>query len=113
VLQDHYGQDLTTRSVAAADGVALACIALARTLQIMARGPEVQSPLERARTLAAGTGPREQSHVAIFERILTGQGAAALQLIPEHLKEWPRDAPAPATSVRSPDPPRQAEREES
>jgi DNA-binding GntR family transcriptional regulator len=129
VLQDRYGQDLTTRSaaardayvwgvdgllsadagtdaafreaIAADDGFALAHIALARTLQIMGRGPEVKAPLERARVLAAGTSPREQSHLAIFERILTGQGAAALQLIPEHLKQWPRDAMtlAPATSV--------------
>jgi hypothetical protein len=129
VLQDRYGQDLTTRSsaarnayvrgvdrllsadagadaafreaIAADHGFALAHIALARTLQIMGRGPEVKAPLECARALAAGTSPREQSHLAIFERILTGQGAAALQLIPEHLKQWPRDAMtlAPATSV--------------
>src|SRR5262249_9661340 len=44
---------------------------------------------------------REQSQIAIFDKILTGQAPAALEAIREHLKSWPRDgmALAPATSV--------------
>jgi hypothetical protein len=57
--------------------------------------------LRAQRSWPAAPAPREQSQIAIFEKILTGQGAAALEAIREHMKEWPRDAMAlaPATSV--------------
>lgn len=88
-------------AIAADDGFALAHIALARTLQVHGRGGEVKAPLTRALELAAGTTPREQSHIAIFERILTGKGMEGLALTREHVKTWPRDAfaLAPSTSV--------------
>ena len=72
-----------------------------RAKQLLGRGHEAKAPLARARELAAGATPREQSHIAIFEKILTGQAAAALEAIREHMKSWPRDAMAlaPATSV--------------
>ena len=129
MFQDRYGNELSTRSAAARDayaagvdslmaatpgmdahfqaavtadeGFALGHIALARAKQLLGRGHEAKAPLARARELAAGTTPREQSQIAIFDGILTGQGAAALEAIREHLKSWPRDAMAlaPATSV--------------
>lgn len=129
MLQDRYGNALTTSSsaardayvagvdrllsadariedafreaIAADDGFALAHIALARTLQVLGRGAEAKAPLERALVLAAGTTGREQSHIAIFARILAGQGAAAIALILEHARTWPRDAMvlAPITGV--------------
>lgn len=129
MLKDRYGNDLTTSStaardayidgvdrllsasagtetafkqaIAADDGFALAHIALARTLQVQGRGPEVKAPLARAKDLASITTPREQSHIAIFTKILEGQGAAALEATREHVKTWPRDAMAlaPSTSV--------------
>ena len=129
MFQDRYGNELSTRSAAARDaysagvdslmaatpgmdahfqaavtadeGFALGHIALARAKQLLGRGHEAKAPLARARELAAGTTPREQSQIAIFEGILTGQGAAALEAIRDHLKSWPRDAMAlaPATSV--------------
>ena len=129
MLQDRYGNDLSTTSTAARDaylrgveslmaatpgmdtafqaavtadeGFALAHISLARAKQLLGRGHEAKAPLARARELAAATTPREQSQIAMFEKILTGQGAAALEAIHEHLKSWPRDAMtlAPATSV--------------
>ncbi len=129
MLKDRYGNDLTTASQAARDayvegvdslmsatpgmdahfqkateaddGFALAYISLARAKQLLGRGHEAKAPLARARELAAGTTPREQSQIAIFEKILTGQADAALEAIHVHLKEWPRDAMAlaPATSV--------------
>ena len=128
-LQDRYGNPLGTQSVAARDaylaGVdslmaatpgmdtafqksveadenfALGHISLARAKQLLGRGHEAKAPLVRAKELAASASPREQSQIAIFEKILTGQGAAALEAIREHMKEWPRDAMAlaPATSV--------------
>jgi tetratricopeptide (TPR) repeat protein len=89
------------KSVEADDGFALGHISLARAKQLLGRGHEAKAPLARALELAAGTTPREQSQIAIFEKILTGQAPAALEAIRVHLKEWPRDAMAlaPATSV--------------
>jgi tetratricopeptide (TPR) repeat protein len=89
------------QSVAADDGFALGHIALARAKQLLGRGHEAKAPLARARELGPGTTPREQSQIAIFDMILTGQGAAALEAIREHIRSWPRDAMAiaPATSV--------------
>jgi len=128
-LQDRYGNALGTQSTAARDaylagvdclmaatpgmdtafqksveadeGFALGHISLARAKQLLGRGHEAKEPLARAKELAGGASPREQSQIAIFEKILTGQGAAALEAIREHMKEWPRDAMAlaPATSV--------------
>jgi len=70
-------------------------------MQLLGRGPDVKAPLARALELAAGTSEREQSHIAIFEKILRGQGLAAIPMIAEHVGHWPRDAMAlaPATSV--------------
>lgn len=129
MLKDRYGNELGTSSMAARDayveGVdrllagspgmdtsfqeaataddsfALAHISLARAKQLLGRGHEAKAPLARARELAPGTTAREQSHLAIFDKILTGQGPAALEATHEHLKAWPRDAMAlaPATSV--------------
>ncbi len=120
MLQDRYGNSLTTSSAAARDayvvgvdrmlsadaniedafraaiaadeGFALPHIALARTFQVLGRGAEVKAPLERALALAAGTSEREQSQIEILAKVLTGQGAAAVPLILEHAKSWPRDA---------------------
>ncbi|MGE0766548.1 MAG: tetratricopeptide repeat protein [Hyphomicrobiaceae bacterium] len=88
-------------AIAADDGFALAHLALARTAQVYGREGEVKAPLARAMELAPRTTPREQSHIAIFEKILTGRGMDGLVLTREHIKIWPRDAfaLAPSTSV--------------
>jgi hypothetical protein len=129
MLEDRYGNALTTISpaardayvagmdrllsadagivaafegaVAADEGFALGHVALARTLQVQGRGSEIKAPLERCLALAAGTTAREQSHIAIFEQILTGHGGAAIPAILDHLRTWPRDAMvlAPITGV--------------
>ena len=129
MLKDRYGNELATTSsaardayvkgcdlllsasagteaafreaVAADDGFALGHISLARTLQLQGRGAEVKAPRERAVALASSTSAREQSHIALFEKMLTGQAPAALEMIRAHVKSWPRDAMAlaPATSV--------------
>jgi tetratricopeptide (TPR) repeat protein len=88
-------------AISADEGFALAHLALARTLQVYGRAAEAKEPLARALALASKTTPREQSHIAIFERILTGRGMEGLALTREHIKAWPRDAfaLAPSTSV--------------
>ncbi|MDP1840359.1 MAG: hypothetical protein Q8L19_17795 [Reyranella sp.] len=95
MLQDRYGNDLTTASPAARDaylagvdslmaatpgmdtefqtavtadeGFALGHISLARAKQLLGRGHEAKVPLARAKELASGATPREQSQIAIFE----------------------------------------------
>lgn len=102
LLSAGWGIDQAFRDAIAADeGFALAHIALARTLQVLGRGGEAKAPLERALALAPATTAREQSHIAIFAKILRGQGADAIAMIAEHVKHWPRDAMvlAPATGV--------------
>jgi tetratricopeptide (TPR) repeat protein len=129
MLKDRYGNDISTsstaardaylagvdslmsatpgmdahfqKSVEADDGFALGHISLARSKQLLGRGHEAKAPLARARELAGTATPREQSQIAIFEKILTGQANPALEAIHVHMKEWPRDAMAfaPATSV--------------
>ena len=129
MLEDRYGYTLTTRSpaardayvvgvdrllsadakiedaflaaIAADDGFALAHIGLARTLQLLGRGKEIKAPRERALALAEGTSEREQSHIAVLAKILSGQGASAIPMVLEHTKTWPRDAMvlSPITSV--------------
>src|SRR5262249_48393805 len=85
-------EDAFQSAIAADDGFALAHLALARTFQILGRGPEVKAPLQRALALAPNTSAREQSQIAILAKVLTGQGGAAVPLILEHAKTWPRDA---------------------
>lgn len=94
-------EDAFRRSIAADEGFALGHVGLARTLQAHGRGGEAQAPMARARELAGGVTAREKSHVDIFGKIVSGQGAAALAATREHVKEWPRDAMAlaPSTSV--------------
>lgn len=88
-------------AIAADEGFALAHISLARAKQLLGCGHEAKAPRARALELATGATPRERSHIAIFDRILTGQADAALEAIREHCRTWPRDAMAlaPATSV--------------
>ncbi len=102
LLSANAGADTAFREAIAADeGFAIAHSALARAMQIAGRPADGKASRERAVALAAGTTPREQSHVAIFDKILGGQGAVALEMIREHVEQWPRDAMAlaPATSV--------------
>ncbi|MEM7745272.1 MAG: tetratricopeptide repeat protein [Pseudomonadota bacterium] len=120
MLRDRYDNTLTTGSQAARDAYvagtdeflaagpggeaafreaiaedptfALAHVALARQLQMMARGPEAMAALEVAKSLSGGLSERERAHIAIFELMLTGQGAAALAAIQVHALDYPRDA---------------------
>lgn len=102
LLSAGWGIDQAFRETIAADeDFALGHVALARSLQVLGRGGEARAPLERALALAPSTTTREQSHIAIFAKILAGQGTDAIPMIAEHLKHWPRDAMvlAPATGV--------------
>jgi len=129
MLADRYGNSLSTRSaaardayvdavdrglamlpgaeeafgaaIAADDGFALAHVGLARTLQIVARIPEARAAMARAVELAPGTSAREQSHIGVYQEIISGKPPVALEKSKNHIAEWPRDAYAlsPSCSV--------------
>jgi Tfp pilus assembly protein PilF len=80
---------------------ALAHVALARGLFMDAEVRPARESAARARELAVGTSPREQSHVNALCLAIEGQATLAKAATLAHLQSWPRDAMvlAPATSV--------------
>lgn len=79
-------------AVAADEGFALAHAALAVVYQLRGNLTEAKACAARAQSLAEGVSRRERQHVAIIATIMAGEGARALELIREHLQEFPRDA---------------------
>ena len=71
---------------------ALAHIGLARALQLCARMPEARAAAATARELAQSATLRERGHVETMALMLDGKSAEALDLLEEHLREFPRDA---------------------
>lgn len=120
MLQDRYGNALSTSSpaardayvagvdrflaaqpgveaafeaaVAADEGFALAHIALARARQAMAKGDDTTGPMAAAQALAGRLPAREAGHVEALALLVSGQGPAAYKAIRAHLQEHPRDA---------------------
>ncbi len=120
MLQDRYGNTLSTSSTAARDayvagvdrfigampgveeafqsaiaadeGFALGHIGLARIRQAMGRGDDAATPLAAARALAEGLPSREAAHLNALSLLVSGQGPAAYAAIRAHLLEHPRDA---------------------
>ena len=122
MLNDRYGNGLTTSSAAARDayvagidlflaagagadralqkaieadeGFALAHLALARVCQASGRVAELAAPLARARALAERTTAREQGQIHALGLLMDGNGPAAFEAIQDHLADHPRDAVA-------------------
>lgn len=120
MLQDRYGNTLSTESTSArdayVDGVdrflaaqagaeeafeaavvadpdfALGQIGLARIRQAMGQGHDVAGPASWANELAAGLTEREAAHVNALGLLVSGQGPAAYKAIRAHLLDHPRDA---------------------
>ncbi len=120
MLQDRYGNTLTTTSTIArdayVDGVdrflaaqasveeafetavaadpdfALAHTALARTRQAMGTGGDAATPMARARSLADTTSAREAAHIEALGLLIDGNGPAAYKAIRAHVLDHPRDA---------------------
>ena len=119
MLQDHYDNPVSTRSetardayvrgvdeflaagpggesafreaIAADEGFALAHLALARQLQMLARGTEMKDALAQAKELAVGVTVRERSHVNALGLLLEGRGPEAYKAIRSHCDLYPRD----------------------
>jgi tetratricopeptide (TPR) repeat protein len=120
MLQDRYGNDLTTASDAArtayatgvdhilaatwgargafqeaieADpGFALAHVGLARAAMYEGDMPGARAAMGRASALTEGVTPREAAHVAIFDLLLAGRVADARGAVRAHVAAFPRDA---------------------
>jgi tetratricopeptide (TPR) repeat protein len=120
MLQDRYGNGLTTTSeaaraayidgvdrliaanfgaeeafrsaIAADEGFALGHAALARALQIQGRGAEAVAAIEAAEAISSGASARELAHVGVLGSLIRGNGAAAYTATLEHLADHPRDA---------------------
>jgi len=129
MLQDRYGNRVSTRSNVACDGYiesvdsvlsatddpligidkalaadpefALAHVTKGRHLMLLGRMKEAKESILHAVALAGGTTAREQSHIEIFNLLLSGRSPDALTLTHSHMQDYPRDAfaLAPSTSV--------------
>ncbi|MEO9576328.1 MAG: tetratricopeptide repeat protein [Tateyamaria sp.] len=81
-------------TVAADPEFALGHAGLARALMMEGRVPEAKEAIHRAQGLADPTDAREQSHVAAFAYLLSGQPQQARKTIKNHVIDYPRDAMA-------------------
>ena len=120
MLEDRYGFALTTASAAARDayvagvdlslsanhgvdeqfrraiacdeGLAVAHVALASTLQVQHKPDQAKVAAARARELASSLPYRERSHVNALATVIDGGSVAGLAAVKEHLATYPRDA---------------------
>ncbi|MDF1792184.1 MAG: tetratricopeptide repeat protein [Thalassobaculaceae bacterium] len=120
MLQDRYGNALSTASTTARDAYvdgldrflaaqagaeeafeaavaadpdfALGQIGLARIRQAMGQGHDVATPAAWAKEMSAGVTDREAAHVNALGLLVSGQGPAAYRAIRSHLLDHPRDA---------------------
>jgi pimeloyl-ACP methyl ester carboxylesterase len=119
-LDDRYGLELSTTSVAARDAYvegcdlilsgnpgaeaafaraiaadprfALAHVAMARGYQTRGEMPAAREAIAAANAVADGLPAREAGHLAFYNLVLAGRGDEAVTAAKEHLKHWPRDA---------------------
>ncbi|NQW10990.1 MAG: tetratricopeptide repeat protein [Alphaproteobacteria bacterium] len=89
---NHGAEDAFVGATEADDGFALAHAALARTRQILAKGALATDAMAAARARADKLPRREASHVAALGHLLDGNGPAAYEAIRRHLADDPRDA---------------------
>jgi tetratricopeptide (TPR) repeat protein len=98
---NHGAEEAFRRAIACDDGLAVAHVALARTLQVRHRPAEARAAAARARELAASLSARERSHVNALATVVDGGSVKGLAAVKEHLATYPRDAMvlAPCTGV--------------
>ena len=98
---NHGAEEAFRCAIACDEGLAVAQVALARSLQVMSRIPEAKATAARARSLAAALPHRERSHVNALATVVDGGSVAGLAAVKEHLADYPRDAMvlAPCTGV--------------
>ncbi|MFN8556593.1 MAG: hypothetical protein U0531_04330 [Dehalococcoidia bacterium] len=86
------GQDQCFRAAITADEASLSPAALARSLQFQGQVRREHEPWPPAPAIWRRGPPREQGHVAAIATAVAGDQASALDLVHEHVAEFPRDA---------------------
>jgi tetratricopeptide (TPR) repeat protein len=79
-------------AIAADDGFALAYVGKARLAQFRGAAAEAKANIARARELAPAATRREQQQIEAVGVAIDGNSARSLELVHEHLAEFPRDA---------------------
>lgn len=80
------------RTIAVDPRFALAHAGKAQVLMREGNVAEARVALVASKELAAGLTEREASHIAIFDLGASGQTAAGISAVGQHLAAWPRDA---------------------
>ncbi len=91
ISYNHGAEELLQQALDADEGFALAHAALATMHMFRNRVPQAKASISRARELSRGATRREQGHVNAVEAFINGPGPRALDLIQEHVKDFPRD----------------------
>ncbi|HJU30655.1 MAG TPA: tetratricopeptide repeat protein [Hyphomicrobiaceae bacterium] len=98
---NHGAEEQFRKAIACDEGLAVAHVALARTLQVRHKPDEARAAATRARELMPSLPHRERSHVNALAACVDSGSAAGFAAIKEHLAQYPRDAMvlAPCTGV--------------
>ena len=80
------------RAIAADPGFALAHAGKAQVLMRQGDVGAARAVLGADKDVTAGLSEREASHVGFFDLVFAGRTEAAIAVLYEHLKAWPRDA---------------------
>ena len=89
---NHGAEEQFSRAIACDESLAVAHVALARTLQVQHK-PDRGQGCRRAGARAGTSLPhRERSHVNALATVIDGGSVAGLAAVKEHLATYPRDA---------------------
>ena len=80
------------QALAVDEGLALAHAGLAIFSLLMGDAPAARASMAQAGELVAGASRRERQHVEALTAIANGQSARGVELVEEHIKDFPRDA---------------------
>ena len=101
VLSQNYGPEEKLRAALAADdGFAMAHVALAYVLHLQMNVPAAREMAERGVELAAGCAPEERQIARIMHCFTHGKGTEAIDLVQEHLNDFPTDTLAMRVAQR-------------
>ncbi len=80
-------------------GLALAHAGKAQVLMREGKAADGRAAIAVAKELGGGLSAREAGHIRFFDLAFSGQTAAAITALHEHLTDWPRDALMIATAA--------------
>ena len=85
-------EDCFTAAIAADEGLALAHVGRALLAAVQGDVATARAATARARETVPGAGRRERRHVEAVSAFIAGETARGLELVDEHVAEFPRDA---------------------